>query len=92
MRQQIREEYYILLTPTMALMFYNFNSREEQSKGNVNRSKKMRPDIYPASSEGFHPDIEEKWGSERHALPLVFLHNGNSWHRVWQNRKARRHW
>jgi len=40
MRQQIRKEYYILLTPTMALMFYNFNSREEQSKGSVNRSKK----------------------------------------------------
>jgi len=49
LKQQVEEEYYVLLTPPQAVIFYNFKGREEKSEEECQSLQKMCTELgFPA--------------------------------------------
>ena len=63
LKQQVEEEYYVLLTPPQAVIFYNFKGREEKSEEECQSLQKMCTEVgFPAQvvKDFTETDIEQK--------------------------------
>ena len=63
LKQQVEEQYYVLLTPPQAVIFYNFKGREEESEEECQSLQKMCTEVgFPAQvvKDFTETDIEQK--------------------------------